>query len=461
MPNPISSRLASLLGAVLAVSLIAAPALAAIMPFPSDIQIEELKVDGATLHVRVGGHGPAVLMLHGFGDTGDMWSPLVKKLVKDHTVIVPDLRGMGLSSHPATGYDKKSQAQDLAQVLDRLKIGQVDLVTHDIGNMVGYAFAAQYPSRVTRWAVMDAPLPGIGEIWEKQLSNPKTWHFNFRGPDEERLVKGRERIFLDRFYNELSATPARIDEGTRQHYAALYARPGAMHSAFEQFAAFSQDAIDNQQLEAKGKLAMPILAVGGDKSYGSTMAEVMRQVATDVTPAVIENSGHWLMEEQPEATVTVLMNFLEGPRSGGEQQARLTPAEIATLPAGGAGAGTSGLPGITTVTLSGDPMKAGPYTQLIKVPPHTTIAAHSHRDDRSASVISGTWYFGYGPTADFSNVKALPPGSFYTEPGGQPHFARTTDEAVVVYITGYGPTSTVYVDPANNPQTKLAARSVH
>jgi pimeloyl-ACP methyl ester carboxylesterase len=276
--------------------------------------IEEFKVDGATIHTRICGGGPAVVMLHGFADTGDMWAPLVPALMADHTVIVPDLRGMGLSSHPAGGYDKKTQGQDIARVLDKLGIHKAQLVTHDIGNMVGYAFAAQFPAQVTRWVALDAPLPGIGP-WEEILKNPLLWHFNFRGPDVERLVKGRERIYLDRFWNELSANAAAIDEETRRHYAELYARPGAMHSAFEQFAAFTQDAIDNKAFAAKGKLAMPVLAIGADKSFGTAQAEVMRFVASDVTAHVVANSGHWLMEEQPAATVAAIAGWLGAPPS--------------------------------------------------------------------------------------------------------------------------------------------------
>src|ERR1700726_3293057 len=225
----------------------------AVEPFPSGFHTQEIKANGTTLHVRIGGQGPAVVMLHGFGDTGDMWAPAAAALAKNHTVVVPDLRGMGPSAHPDTGYTKKNQALDIAGVMDHLKIGKADLVTHDIGNMVGYALAAQYPARITRWVVIDAPLPGVGN-WAAQLSNPKTWHFNFHGPDEERLVAGRERIFLDRFYDELSANPAGIDEQTRRHYAELYARPHAMHDAFEQFVAFPKDGVDNQALLAKGKL---------------------------------------------------------------------------------------------------------------------------------------------------------------------------------------------------------------
>jgi pimeloyl-ACP methyl ester carboxylesterase len=292
----------------------AVPALAAGPgTFPAGFKVQDISVNGATIHVRVGGAGPAVVLLHGFGDTGDMWAPMAAMLMKRHTVVVPDLRGFGLSSHPASGYDKKTQAHDIADVLDGLGIGAFDLVTHDIGNMVGYAVAAQYPTRVTRFVLMDAPLPGVGN-WEQQLRNPKVWHFNFRGPDVERLVEGRERIYLDRFWNELSATPSAIDEATRQHYAALYARPGAMHAAFEQFAAFSQDALDNQAMLAKGKLAMPVLAVGGDKSYGANIAAEVAFVAQNVKGAVIRNAGHWLMEEQPDQTIAVVGEFLDGPQ---------------------------------------------------------------------------------------------------------------------------------------------------
>ena len=295
----------------LAVSLAASASYGDVDPFPAGFHSDQIATNGTSLHVRVGGQGPAVLMLHGFGDTGDMWAPLASVLAKDHTVIVPDLRGMGLSAHPDSGYTKKNQGVDIAGVLDHLKIDKADLVTHDIGNMVGYAFAAQYPDRVTRWVVMDAPLPGIGD-WDNILRDPRLWHFNFRGPDVERLVAGRERIYLDRFYNELSANPAAIDEATRNHYAELYARPRAMHDAFEQFGAFAQDATDNEALLAKtGKLAMPILAVGAEESFNTAMADDMRFVATNVTGVVIPNSGHWVMEEQPAATVETIRDFLE------------------------------------------------------------------------------------------------------------------------------------------------------
>jgi pimeloyl-ACP methyl ester carboxylesterase len=282
----------------------------AIEPYPSAFQTMTVQTNGTSLYVRFGGKGPAVVLLHGFGDTGDMWAPLAAVLAKDHMVIVPDLRGMGLSAHPDTGYTKKNQALDIAGVMDALKVEQAALVTHDIGNMVGYALAAQFPKRITRWAVIDAPLPGIGN-WDKIVQSPLLWHFNFRGPDVERLVQGRERIYLDRFYNELSADPKRIDEETRQHYAELYAKPHAMHDAFEQFGAFTQDAADNKALLASsGKLSMPILAIGAEKSFGPGMAQELRFVASDVEGAIIPDSGHWIMEENPQATTALVTRFI-------------------------------------------------------------------------------------------------------------------------------------------------------
>ena len=277
--------------------------------FPPEFVTRLIPVNGASIHVRIGGSGPAVVLLHGYGETGDMWVPMAANLAQDHTVVVPDLRGLGLSSKPSDGYDKKTQAGDVAGVLDDINIDRAALVTHDIGNMVGYAFAAQHPQRVTRFALIDAPLPGVGP-WEEILKNPLLWHFRFGGPDMERLVAGRERIYLDRFWNEFSATPSRFSEDARIHYARLYAMPGAMHSGFMQFAAFDQDALDNKDFLARVKLAMPVLALGGEKSFGKTMAEVMRFAASNVQEGVVPDSGHWVMEENPNATITMVRAFL-------------------------------------------------------------------------------------------------------------------------------------------------------
>ncbi len=290
-------------------SLSANSALAQKLSYPPSFVTQEITTNGTTIFVRVGGSGPAVLLVHGYGETGDMWVPMATDLARDHKVIIPDLRGLGLSSKPAGGFDKKAQAHDLAGVLDHLQIDRTDIVAHDIGNMVAYALAAQYPQRVARLAVIDAPLPGVGP-WEEVLKNPLLWHFRFGGPDMERLVAGRERIYLDRFWNEFSATPARFSEAARDHYAKLYALPGAMHSGFAQFAAFDQDASDNKAFLARGKLKMPVLAVGGEKSFGPMMATVMRFAADDVREAIVPGSGHWIMEENPEATIRIVRDFL-------------------------------------------------------------------------------------------------------------------------------------------------------
>jgi pimeloyl-ACP methyl ester carboxylesterase len=281
----------------------------ALSSFPPEFSVRDVATNGATIHVRVGGRGPAVVLLHGFGDTGDMWAPLAAELAGEHTLVAPDLRGLGLSSKPEGGFDKKTQAGDVAGVLDALGLREAALVTHDIGNMVGFAFAALHPDRVKRFVIIDAPVPGVGP-WEEILKNPLLWHFRFGGPDMERLVAGRERIYLDRFWNDFAADPRRITEETRQHYAALYALPGAMHCAFAQFAAFDQDAIDNRALLAKGKLAMPVLALGGEKSFGLQMADIMRTAASDVEGGVIPGAGHWIMEENPRATTALVRGFL-------------------------------------------------------------------------------------------------------------------------------------------------------
>lgn len=369
------------------------------LTFPKSFGTQEVAANGTTLHVRVGGAGPAVVLLHGYGDTGDMWVPLARELARDHRVIVPDLRGMGLSARADGGFEKANEAADVIGVMDALGVNQADVVAHDIGNMVAYAFAARHADRVRKLVLMDAPVPGIGP-WEEVLQSPLLWHFRFGGPDMERLVAGRERIYLDRFWNAFAARPARFTEAARAHYAALYAAPGRMHAGFGQFAAFDRDAVDNRAwLAAHGKLTMPVLAIGGDRSFGPMMAVVARGGAINVEERVIADAGHWLMEEQPAATTQAIRDFLGA--TGKSANGRLAPTalsleETQAAATSGAGVGTSGVDGIRTVLLSGDPAQRGPYVLEIRVPANTSIAPHIHRDDRTATVVSGTWYFGYG-----------------------------------------------------------------
>jgi pimeloyl-ACP methyl ester carboxylesterase len=357
------------------------------LTFPAAFHTQEVAANGTTIHVRVGGSGPAVVLLHGYGDTGDMWVPLARELARDHRVIVPDLRGMGLSARAAAGFEKANEATDIVGIMDALGVARADVVAHDIGNMVAYALAARHSDRVRKLVLMDAPVPGIGP-WEEVLKSPLLWHFRFGGPDMERLVAGRERIYLDRFWNEFSANPARFSEASREHYAALYAAPGRMHAGFRQFAAFDQDTIDNRAwLAAHGKLTMPVLAIGGDKSFGPMMAVVARGGAIDVEERVIADAGHWLMEEQPAATTKAIRDFLD---SAPASEARMKPVafsleETEAAVTSGAGVGTSGMNGIRTVLLSGDPAKPGPYALEIRVPANTSIAPHGHRDDRIAT----------------------------------------------------------------------------
>ncbi len=286
-------------------TLTSGPAPARIEPFPPAFKTEMIadqRHDALRPRRR---QGPAVVLLHGYGETGDMWAPLAATLAGDHTVIVPDLRGMGLSARPAGGYDKKTQGQDIAGVLDALKIDKADLVTHDIGNMVGYAFAAQYPDRVTSFVLMDAPLPGVGP-WDEIVRNPLLWHFSFRGPDAERLVAGRERIYLDRFWNEFSADPK---SSTRRRASIM---PRSMPARARCMPASSSSRpsirtpIDNKAFVAAGKLTMPVLAIGGEKSFGPTMAVVMRAAATNVTEGIVPAFGP----------------LGDGGKSGGDHQAR-------------------------------------------------------------------------------------------------------------------------------------------
>src|SRR5437773_5170035 len=234
---------------------------------------------------------------------------MAAELARDHRVVVPDLRGIGLSSHPACGYDKKTQAADIRSFLTQLGIDHAAIVGHDIGATVAYAYAARYPDKTDQLVVMDAPVPGIPP-WDEIVRSPALWHFSFGGPDAERLVAGRERIYLDRFRNAFAGDPSKIDEATRAHYTAFYAQPGAMHSAFAQFLSIPKDAEDNK-VSMTTKLTMPVLAIGAAKAFGANVAIIMRNAADNVTEVMIANSGHWLMDEQPAATIAAVHDFLD------------------------------------------------------------------------------------------------------------------------------------------------------
>jgi pimeloyl-ACP methyl ester carboxylesterase len=266
-------------------------------------------IDGVELHYTTGGHGPAVILLHGYAETSRMWTPILPVLGEKFTVVAPDLPGIGDSSIPTDGLDMKTAAIRIHSLVRSLGIEKAGIVGHDIGLMVAYAYAAQFPTEVEKLVVMDAFLPGVGD-WESVYNSPDYWHFRFHGPTPEALVQGRERIYFEYFWNDLAADRTRsIPEADRDAYTEAYSRPGRMRAGWAYFVSFQQAAKDFAQL-SQTKLTMPVLAIGGDKSLGSFLGHQMKQVATDVTVVVLKNTGHWVLEEQPRETTDALVSFL-------------------------------------------------------------------------------------------------------------------------------------------------------
>jgi pimeloyl-ACP methyl ester carboxylesterase len=266
-------------------------------------------INDLTLHYLTSGHGPALILLHGYAETSLMWKPIIPLLAERFTVIAPDLPGIGDSSIPAHGLDMKSAAISIHDLAKSLGIQTAEVVGHDIGLMVAYAYAAQFPTEVTKLVLMDAFLPGVPG-WEPIYNNPGIWHFRFNGPTPEALVQGRERTYFDYFWNDFAADKNHsIPEDARQAYAAAYSRPGRMHAGWEYFVSFAQAAKDFAQL-SQTKLTMPVLTIGGEKSLGAPLGEQLKLVATNVTIVVIKNAGHWVLEEQPKETTDALQKFL-------------------------------------------------------------------------------------------------------------------------------------------------------
>jgi pimeloyl-ACP methyl ester carboxylesterase len=265
--------------------------------------------NGVRIHYLVAGQGDPIILLHGYAETSHMWLPLMKALSKSHLVIAPDLRGFGESAVLPSGYTKKVMAQDVHALATGLKLGKARIVGHDIGLMVAYAYAAQYPSEVDRIVLMDAFLPGVGN-WKDVWLLRDLWHFHFYGKTPLALVQGRERTYFEHFWNDFAADPKHsISEADRQFYAKAYGRPGRMAAGFEVFRAFEQDAADFEQL-AKTPLPMPMLVLTGEKASGETLIAQARLVATNVEGVIVKGSGHWLMEEATEQVVPKLVEFL-------------------------------------------------------------------------------------------------------------------------------------------------------
>jgi pimeloyl-ACP methyl ester carboxylesterase len=267
------------------------------------------EVDGVNLHYTTGGHGPALILLHGYAETSRMWTPILPVLGARFTIIAPDLPGIGDSSIPADGLDMTTAAIRIHDLARSLGIEKASVVGHDIGLMVAYAYAAQFPSEVEKLVVMDAFLPGVGD-WEAIYNEPHFWHFRFNGPTPEALVKGRERIYFNYFWDDFAADKTHsIPEADREAYTLAYSRPGRMRAGWAYFVSFQKAATDFAQF-SQTKLTMPVLSIGGDKSLGDALGTQMKLVATDVTVVVVKDSGHWLMEEQPKATMDALVKFL-------------------------------------------------------------------------------------------------------------------------------------------------------
>ncbi len=267
------------------------------------------EVDGAKLHYMTAGHGTPLILLHGYAETSLMWKPIIPVLAERFTVIAPDLPGIGDSDIPADGLDMKNAAVRIHDLAKSLGVQKAEVVGHDIGLMVAYAYAAQFPTEVTKLVLMDAFLPGVTG-WEAVYNDPDIWHFRFNGPTPEALVQGRERTYFDYFWNDFAADKTHsIPEAGRKAYAAAYARPGRMHAGWAYFVSFLQAAKDFAQL-SQIKLTMPVLTIGGDKSLGEALGQQAKLVATDATVVVLKNTGHWVLEEQPKETTEALQKFL-------------------------------------------------------------------------------------------------------------------------------------------------------
>ena len=267
------------------------------------------EINGLKLHYMTAGRGMPLILLHGYAETSLMWKPIIPVLAERFTVIAPDLPGIGDSDIPTDGLDMKSAAIRIHHLAKSLGVQKAEVVGHDIGLMVAYAYAAQFQAEVTKLVLMDAFLPGV-EGWEAVYNNPNIWHFRFNGPTPEALVQGRERTYFAYFWNDLAADQTRsIPEADREAYIAAYSRPGRMHAGWAYFVSFLQAAKDFAQL-SKTKLSMPVLSIGGEKSLGEALGRQTKLVATDVTVIVLKDTGHWVLEERPKETTEALQKFL-------------------------------------------------------------------------------------------------------------------------------------------------------
>src|SRR5712692_7302648 len=244
------------------------------------------EIDGIKLHYMTAGHGTPLILFHGYAETSLMWKPIIPVLAERFTVIAPDLPGIGDSDIPADGLDMKSAAIRLHDLAKSLGVEKAEVVGHDIGLMIAYAYAAQFPTEVTKLVLMDAFLPGVGG-WEAVYNNPSIWHFRFNGPTPEALVQGRERTYFEYFWNDFAADKTHsIPEADRVSYTAAYARPGRMRAGWAYFVSFPKTAKDFEEL-SRTKLTMPVLSIGGARANGAALGEQAKIVAADPTIVVL------------------------------------------------------------------------------------------------------------------------------------------------------------------------------
>src|SRR3989441_2215529 len=298
-------------------ALVLGPMLQTLTPIPLQgavqgapvISAHKTVVDGLTLQYLGAVHGPAIVLLHGYAEDSRMWRPLIPQLAASFTVVAPDLPGIGGSDIPVDGLDMTHAAIRVHALVRSLGIAKAIVVGHDIGLMVAYAYAAQFPAEVEKLVLMDAFLPGVPG-WEAIYNNPASWHFRFNGPTPEALVSGRERTYFEHFWNDFAADQTRsIPDSARQAYTAAYARPGRMRAGWAYFVSFPRAAKDFAQL-SQTKLPMPLLVIGGEKSLGEVLGEQAKLVASDVTVTVLKDTGHWVLEERPKDTTDALEKFL-------------------------------------------------------------------------------------------------------------------------------------------------------
>jgi pimeloyl-ACP methyl ester carboxylesterase len=263
-------------------------------------------VNGIQMHYVIGGNGEPIVLLHGFPETWYEWRHVMSSLAKNYTIIAPDLRGLGDSSKAVTGYDGRTTAEDIYQLVSQLGFKKIFLVGHDFGAEIAYPYAAAHPNDVKRLVILDVPILGIGQ--GRNITGGWWIQFHMVPDVPEMLVQGHEREYLTYFYRHFSCNPEAITDEDIDQYVSHYSAPGGMRAGFEYYRAFPENIKQNIEL-SKIKLPMPVLALGGECSFGTAALDSMRLLATDVHGGLVPESGHWIAEEQPQFLVNQLFKF--------------------------------------------------------------------------------------------------------------------------------------------------------